>query len=333
MKNMNFSSSFLSLAAAAVLLAGCGESHGQAPGVPPLQTVANPGARAQTSGGDLLYIAHEGASNYTKHGVISILSYPGGMPVARIRHIDALGICADPSGNVWVIAYVSGAFELLEYAHGGTTSIAEITMPKNTYARGCAVDPASGDLAVANERSGNPYGGRIYVWAGARPGKPAVHKAPFVTEYVTYDDDGNIFAAGYPGGSDPWLVLGELPKGARELEHIKLDKRTGAPGSIAWDGTRVAVGTGGFVLKGAPRIYRVKISGTSGRVTGETVPRDPAMYVRPIFSLLAGSVVSIAGSAGDRVDVWPYPSGGTRTQYIGFFERIEGMTISPGHAP
>ena len=112
------------------------------------------------------------------------------------------------------------------------------------------------------------------VWAGARPGKPAVHKAPFVTEYVTYDDNGNIFAAGYPGGSDPWLVLGELPKGARELEHIKLDKRTGAPGSIAWDGTRVAVGTGGFVLKGAPRIYRVKISGTSGRVTGETVPRD-----------------------------------------------------------
>ncbi len=120
---------------------------------------------------------------------------------------------------------------------------------------------------------------------------------------------------------------------ARELEHIKLDKRTGVPGSIAWDGTRVAVGTGGFVLKGAPRIYRVKISGTSGRVTGETVPRDPAMYARPIFSLFAESVVSIAGSAGDRVNVWPYPSGGTRTQYIGFFERIEGMTISAGHAP
>lgn len=333
MKNMNFSSSFLSLSAAAAFLAGCGESRGQAPGVPPLQTAAKTGARAQTTAGDLLYIAHEGASNYTKHGVISILSYPGGMPVARIRHVAALGMCSDRSGNVWVIAYVSGAFEMLEYAHGGTTPIAEIAMPKNFYAGGCAVDPASGDLAVANERSGNPYGGRIYVWAGARPGKPAVHKAPFVPEFVTYDDKGNIFAAGYPGGSDFWLVLGELPKGARELERIKLDKSTGVPGSIAWDGRRIAVGTGGFPLKGTPRIYRVRISGASGRVTGETVPRDPAMYYRPIFSLLGDSVVSIAGSAGDRVDVWPYPSGGTRTQYIGFFERIEGMTISVGQTP
>jgi hypothetical protein len=266
--------------------------------------------------------------------VISILTYPGGVRVAGIRDIDARGMCSDPAGNVWVTAYVTGTFELFEYAHGGTTPIATIAMPKHSFAGGCAVDPASGDLAVANLTSGgDPYGGRIYVWSGARPGKPAAYKTPLVPEYLTYDDQGNIFAAGYFGGSDLWLVLGELPKGAQRVEDIKLDKRTGTPGSIQWDGTRVAVGTGAFGLPGPPRIYRVRVSGTNGRVTGETVPRDPRMYYQPIFSLIGGSVVSTAGSAGDRVEVWPYPSGGKRTQYVGFFERIQGMTISSGHTP
>ena len=160
-----------------------------------------------------------------------------------------------------------------------------------------------------------------------------MYKAPFVPEYVTYDDKGNICAAGYLGGSDPWLVLGELPKGARRVERLKLDKPVGVPGSIAWDGTHVAVATGGFDLKGAPRIYRVNISGTTGKVTGETVPRDPPMYDQPIFSLVGESVVSLAGFAGDRVDVWPYLKSGKRTQYIGLFEADKSMTISPGQAP
>lgn len=333
MKNTNFSSHFLSLSAAAALLTACGGSHGQALGAPALQAVANPGARAQTSADDLLYIAHEGASRDPRRIVVSILSYPGGIPVAKIRHIGAQGMCTDSSGNVWMVAYVSGAFELLEYAHGGTTPIAQIAMPKHSYyPRGCAVDPVTGDLAVA-DANGGPYGGRIDVWAGARSGKPAVHKAPFVPQYVTYDDKGDIVVAGYPGGSDFWLVLGELPKGARRVEYIKLDKPTGLPGSIEWGGTHVAVGTGGFELKGAPRIYRVKISGTTGRVTGETVPRDPAMYYQSIFALLGNRIVSLAGTRGDRVEVWPYPKSGMGTQYTGFFKQVKAMTISPGQTP
>ena len=42
-----------------------------------------------------------------------------------------------------------GASQMVEYAHGGTSSIATLGDPSE-YPEGCAVDPATGNLAVAN---------------------------------------------------------------------------------------------------------------------------------------------------------------------------------------
>lgn len=316
----------LVLSVAGAMAAGCGGFTAQSTLPRPSLQNAAPSVR-----GALLYVAHvEGLAKHQPHGVVAILTYPQGNPVATITGISPWGICSDTAGNVWVVSYTARGWYVYEFAHGGTKPIARISMPKHySFGTSCAVDPTSGDLAVANQSNGVSYTGSIDVWAGAKPGKLVVYTVPFVPQNAAYDDRGNLFFDGFPGGSDLNLVFGELAHGSKAVTRVQLDKRIGLPGGVQWDGKYVAVETGGWgLINRLSRIYRVQVSGSIGKVVDGVYPKDPKLHYATYICIDGKSVVSMAGSAGDMVYRWPYPAGGSHTQFIGHFGSIRGMTIS-----
>ena len=106
---------------------------------------------------------------------------------------------------------------LYEYAHGGR----RITTLIDSLGEGsaCAVDPTTGDLAVANEIGGD-YRSNVAIYSDAS-GVPAQYSLPDVDWpfSATYDDMGDLFVGGqvsvYDAGTD-WL-----PKGATNSNGLK----------------------------------------------------------------------------------------------------------------
>ncbi len=98
-----------------------------------------------TSSGDLIYAV--GGCNGT-----CVLSYPTGKLVGNIATGGA-AICSDAEGNIFIPE--DSAVE--EYAHGGTTPVATLSLPGG-LAAGCGVDPNTNNLAVVFKGSGGVDG-------------------------------------------------------------------------------------------------------------------------------------------------------------------------------
>jgi len=276
---------------------------------------------ATSSNQDLLYVVHVEGRGVRRREVVSIVTFPQGSPVATISNLyEPNGICSDGSGNVWVVAYRS-SWNVYEFAHGGTKPIAEIPMPKRAVGGSCAVDPTTGNLAVEDRDSA--IKGMIDVWPGARSGKPTVYRVPFEPVALTYDDQGNLFSDGIIG-STALFVFGELAAGHSRFKVIQLHEPTGVPGGLQFDGQYVAVETGG--IGGKPRIYVLSVS-SSGVQVVDTL-RFGTMYFEAWFCIEGDLLGGMATQHGNRVDLWPYPSGGHPTQTLERFDQIRGMTIS-----
>ncbi|MFY9666233.1 MAG: hypothetical protein WAL67_00700 [Candidatus Cybelea sp.] len=232
------------------------------------------------------------------------------------------GLCSDKSGNVWVAN--DGASQMVEYAHGGTSSIATLGDPSE-YPEGCAVDPATGNLAVANFSS-NSGGGNVVIYAGAR-GSPQAYSDPSIVNYrfCGYDAKGDLFVDGVNGSSA--FVLAELPKGGNTFKNIAISQSIEWPGAVQWDGKDVAIGDTDTVT-----VYRV--NPTSGKVLGST-KLDGANYVDQFW--INGSVSTrkkakktrmLAPSQdGGTLALYKYPAGGSALWSISVQEPF-GVTVS-----
>ena len=66
----------------------------------------------------------------------------------------------------------SGVGEMLEYPHGGKTAITTLSDPQTPAA--CAVDPTTGNLAVANSDGNGPYYGELAIY-GDGQGQPTLY--------------------------------------------------------------------------------------------------------------------------------------------------------------
>lgn len=314
-----YRSGFAAFLLAAIGLAGCaGPAVGPAGdggSVTPARMTP-----ASSSSGDLLYVA-ETVGAHHQHGVVSIVTFPQGTPVARIAGIGyPRGVCADAAGNVWVIAYPTRAPIAYEFAHGGTTPIAQIALPPKSFAAGCSVDPTTGNLAIANDDSA--VKGQMLVYPGAKSGKPLTYRTSFEPLYCTYDGSGDLFADGIVG-STAFFVFGELPVGAKRFKQIDLKIRFGFPGGLAWDGQYVALQSG----EGAhSRIYRLQVT-SSGVQVAQTV-KLVRMAAQSAIAIDGGSVAGFARYLGARMDVWPYPAGGRPSGTLGRFHDVSSLAIS-----
>jgi hypothetical protein len=190
-------SKFGSIALGAALLSACASngSQGFAPaaGMPSAASfnlkpgsVARPDrgrswmkAAAKTSA--LLYVSD--AETYDVYAY----SWPQMQLVGTLTGFNGpSGECVDKAGDLWVVnTYASQA---IEYAHGGTTPIATLNVT-GEYPYSCAVNNATGDLAVGNIESTTGGAGSVTVFAGATgSGTNYAEKNAYVS-FVAYQKD------------------------------------------------------------------------------------------------------------------------------------------------
>jgi hypothetical protein len=314
----------LSSCVAVALLAGCGGSQ------PP---IAASGTRPQTSA----IAAHAGrGTSWTKRGASSstlmyatggcggacVLSYPQGQIVGSIT-IDGgvWGDCSDGAGNV----FVTNSNHVLEYAHGGTTPVATLSLP-GSEATGCAVDPMTGNLAVVF--AGGSVNVAIFPDA---QGTPTVYSSHLSSTYCGYDNASNLFVSGI-GRSESGIS--ELPNGATGFSVLAVKGKgsLGNPGQVQWDGTYMTYeGSSSSDIK----VSRIEISGSTARVVGTT--RFKGKLRNAFQSWIYANQILIPYATGGLnskiIGLWAYPKGGKLTARFGHFPdskswSFKGVTVS-----
>jgi hypothetical protein len=257
-----------------------------------------------TSSGDLLYATGgcEGAC---------VLSYPDLKLVGGIAD-RGISICSDSQGNIFLPRDTT----VTEYAHGGTSPVATLTLPGNASS-GCSVDPITNDLAVVFQT-------QVAIFQNEQ-GNPSVYLTHIDARYCTYDADGNLFVNGYGGNSGADYALAELVSGAPGFAAISVSNSVGGPGQLQWDGQYLAYQS--FDKFG--KISRLQISGSSATIVGTTSFKSVQHRVAQSW-LYNGQVsfpYNIRGQHVNVISTWKYPKGGKATDTIRKFASYKKRAI------
>jgi hypothetical protein len=311
--------SALGACAAAIILVGCGGSQpipeGQSSAFAGLKTQqVRPAHKSKSS--DLFYAS-------TRSRKVFVATYPQGKYVGTL-HVSGgttIGLCSDKNGNVFVpVQNSSGTATIYEFNHDGH-KINRLSDPGP--AMGCSVDPTTGNLAVANAKSG------VAVYANAQGDATLLTSSAAYS--CTYDDSGNLFVR----QSYNVVGLGEYPTNGN-FQSISFKKPIGDGNdhgtNIQWDGKYVAVT---YVSShGAITVYRVKVSGSSGTVASTITLESKKKHDRgyDAISWIQGKKIMMPISQdGKHLGMWGYPKGGKIDDSIparGF--RLVGVTVSVG---
>jgi hypothetical protein len=304
------------ISGAAATLTGCGSVLQAGTPLASAATIAGswmaPAAKKNT---DLLYISDVGTNQ------VYVYSYPQGSLVGTLSGFYApVSECSDTGGNVYVTN--TNAKNVLEYAHGGSSPIATYA-DKGFLPVDCAVDPASGKLAVANYGPKGTNRGNLAIFAAGKT-TPKFYEDPNVRAYVScsYNGSGDLFVAGL---NDVYnFVLIELPKGVKKFERIKLDRSLSTRVGLQWDGKYVAISDG------ASTIYDFSVAGTKGKLV-RTIQLKRAVNVAQ-FWIAGPTLIGPDGPDGghNNAGVWKYPGGGVpeKTIGVGLFKNPSAATIS-----
>ena len=268
---------------------------------------------------DLLYVSDA-------RGIVDIFTYPDGKPAGELKGFDSpAGLCADRSGDVYVVD--TGLFEVLEYKHGGTKPIQSLFV-MGFFPYGCAVDPSSGDVAVADSASQAQGPGGLSIFQPGQTFASTYQDSGFNAYFFcTYDSKGDVFVDGANTNSYQTLFA-ELPNGSTTFRPISLDKTIGYPGGVAWNGSDfVTQDTSSRIL------YRFKISGSRGKTVSATSFSDDRSTLIHQFWIEGKTIVMPYGTTGrelHKVGFWPYPKGGNVTKSIDVPHSTElsGVTVS-----
>jgi hypothetical protein len=292
---------------AAALLAGCGGSQlGSNPIRPDAFPTGGSRMAPEAKQGDLAYV---GGS----YGGVSAFTYPGFKYVYSIAGVSAQGLCAAKTGDWWAVE--SGADEVSEYAHGGTTPLKTLSVPGGE-AEGCAVEPTTGTLAVTILGSGD-----VVVFTGGYGRGTTIADGLDSSYFDGYDDKGDLFVDGITS-SDTYGVV-ELPKGGSTFESIALSRSLEFPGGIQWYDKYLAVGD-----QEAHVIYHFAIHGTNAKEIGATELGGSSDVVQ--FYIQKPYVVG-ADFPNEDVDLWDYPAGGSPVKvFTGPFDGPSGLIVSVG---
>ncbi len=278
---------------AAALLAGCGSWQG---GPPDAATISAPqslpasrsGVKQSASRGDLVYLA--------VYPEVLVYSYPGGKHVGTLTGVKhPVALCADISGNVWVIESDSHSqSKLLKYAHDGSKPIASLRLDDRADA--CSVDPGTGNLAVGTLNS------NVAVWANGQ-GSPTLYSTrAFFKEVrtISYDGEGDLYMRSFASGeSGAWL-----PKGGSTVMQFHITKL----GSYGWDGRYFVIGPANGYTEPLT-IY--KLHGGRGKVAGNVSLKSCAAGYESSFSI-AGSELAVSCGIDETssLNYYKYPKGG-----------------------
>lgn len=225
-------------------------------------------------------------------------------------------ICVDGQGDIFVTDRL--AAKIVEYAHAGKRPIKKLADP-NLQPGGCAVDPRTGNLAVANISTPGSLPGNLAIFKHAT-GKAKAYKTPAISyyQYCAYDANGDLYVDGQAKGA---FGFASLPYGTTKLVGVTLDVSPQFGGSVQWDGTHVAVQD---YEKSA--IDEYSVSGTSGELAATTL-LGSASYAVQVW--IDGATVVGANATGGSVMYWNYPAGGAPVNTISGLQEPWGIVVSP----
>jgi hypothetical protein len=240
-----------------------------------------------------------------------VLTYPGLQLVGDL-YDNGIAICSDSQGNI----FMPKDSKVTEYAHGGTSSVATLTLPGNA-ASGCSIDPITNNLAVV-------FQAQVAIFQDEE-GTPTVFETHIDATYCTYDDSGNLFVNGYGGSSGSDFALAELASGASGLTTISVSNAVGNPGQLHWDGKYLVYQS--FSKYG--KLSRLQISGSSATIVGTITLKGIKHHVSQSW-LYNGQITvpySVRGQRANVISTWNYPKGGRATNTIRKFDSFEKREI------
>lgn len=257
---------------------------------------------------------------------VEIYTFPAGTYRGNFKMPGSLsGMCSDSKGNVFIAVTEAGAGRVYEYPHGGMKPITSLDVPKHDIPIACSSDPATGSLAVTlqNRRDYAPSVA-IYPKAAGRP-KIYFSGALGANPQAGYDDRGDLLATS--GGN----VAAELGTGKTRFVKITLTQTLGGVAHVQWDGTNIALQsfdyskhTGEKILE---RIFRLQISGTSGKIVG--IVRFHNWSQKDAGdSWIQGD--ELAATPFGAIVLWAYPRGGKALKVIHPAHRAKAITVSTG---
>lgn len=312
------------LLAAAAMVAACGSGTPNLPTAAPDVSVPSDSHASwidtAAKGGDLLYV-----SNLDLPGVV-VYQYPSAKLAGEIfGRGEVQGLCTDAAGNVFMASDSLG--EVFEYAHGGSHPIATLKDP-GEVPWGCAFDPKTGDLALANFESSSAGPGSISIYKNAK-GKPAIYSdsSQFLyIYYVAYGSDGTIYLDGLTNADG----FGFAKFSGGKFTPVTLDV------SIAYARALSVVGSNVDLVDddspGNPVIYRFAMTGSTGKKVGET--QLQSAHVIAGFDVFGKTLVvansnGYSGANGD-VEYFKYPQGGSPIKSFAFMPYFvpQALTIS-----
>lgn len=234
----------------------------------------------------LLYVA-----SINSYYEVNAYTFPQGDLVGPVDiSSEPQAMCNDKAGDIFITEASSSRGQVAEYAHGAVD-------PKNVYPDpdvpyACAVDPTSGDLAVANQNR------TIAIFNRKFPRLiPRLYSNPALESYyfTSYDSSGNLFVIAFAFASEYRLY--ELRQGTSTLRQVKVPFQICCPNWIQWDGHYLAMEVPKSKGLG-PTVYQIAV----------------ADYKATIAAALCWMVAAIpplkAGSMGSR---WSIPTTTTRT--------------------
>lgn len=304
-----------SVGASAALLSGC--ALRSAPD--DMQPAAGAGAipfadrSPQTSGSSALFVV--GDAPYGPY----VVSYPGGKFEETLNR-DRAGehqLCTDPvNGNLYLQTENGVDYAAVEYAPGNRNPIAEIPN-KASQSTACAVDPTTGNLALAFVDSPSSPWIAVYPKGSGTPQKYADSTIESFS-YCGYDGSGNLFAWGY-SKNDPFILV-ELPRGGSKFVHIYITAKVGGP--IEWDGSYITMLSPGKNSI-TENVDRISVSGSKATVAGRTelnTGEKPTAYWIQGDTVLTGS-----RNAFGTIRLFHYPMGGQPYSFIRNYQNGRGV--------
>ena len=251
---------------------------------------------------DLLYVS-SGCSGTCN---VYVFSYPGAKPVGVLSgFVNPGGLCSDRKGNVWITE--AGAGDVVEYAHGGTKPIAKLK--DSLYPQACSVDPATGDLAVANQSYS-----MLGIYRHAR-GQPKLYMGYGAFAFsCTYDGAGDVFlAAGAPYNE----AVDWVPKGGSKAKRFPMKPHIYPVGGVLWHGQYLTA------VNKEYQLVRYVRAGQGAKLV-DIISLDYSTYLSGYW--IQGAFVVGATSQG--VTFWKYPAGGSIVKTITSVPSPAGVTVS-----
>lgn len=280
----------------------------------PRPSVDGSWATKEATTSDLLYVSDSIA------GSVSMITYPEGKKVGKLIHFKSpAGLCVDKRGDVYILDHTKRTRQIREYAHGGASPI-RVMSEDTQVVDACAVDLASGDIAVTSQKQRTNGPGTVAIYPKGKD-NPRYYTDPAIDTitYCAYDANGNLFVDGWDSNVD--FILEELPKGGSSFLNIKLDTYIEGPGGIQPLGGYLVVGD---IDQGVA--YRFAIKGSRGKRVSTTHLAETGGVAG--FWLLPGIIITQEYYNNRGVGIWKYPKGGNAKTTLYGFRYPENVAIS-----